>query len=312
MKLLNSLRKDAELYEKLKDTYGYTIGLWPLKKLYLKHIGIKNNANSKRLKLLGLDECNKVLSNMIRSGKPFMLARYGSSEFRAIMNKKDFHLVCFYSGFFPQDDTLRDKFIKTYLDSSKSIDIFLTWNYRNHFINEVKLIKRLPNIKYLSLTIDVGCFNEPWIKELEGKKALVIHPFKSTIEKQMKKRKELGILPKLKSIEVIRAVQTIAGNNDPRFKDWFDALDYMKKEIDKKDFDIAIIGCGSYGLPLAAHVKSLGKQAIHLAGKTQLLFGIRGKRWDNNLDIPYTKDWISPLPEDTPKNHIKIEGGCYW
>jgi len=126
----------------------------------------------------------------------------------------------------------------------------------------------------------------------------------------MKKRKQLGILPKLKNLEVIQAVQTIAGNKDPRFKDWFEALDYMKKEIDKKDFNIALIGCGAYGLPLAAHVKSLGKQAIHIGGGLQLLFGIKGKRWEEHK--LFTKDWIYPLKEDTPQNIKKVEGGCYW
>ena len=80
----------------------------------------------------------------------------------------------------------------------------------------------------------------------------------------------------------------------------------------KRDFDIAIIGCGAYGLPLAAYVKSIGKQSIHLAGKTQLLFGIKGKRWHDDPLTPYNKYWISPLPEDTPKNDTKIEKGCYW
>ena len=32
---------------------------------------------------------------------------------------------------------------------------------------------------------------------------------------------------------------------------------YMKNEIAAKDFDIALIGCGAYGMPLAAYVKSL-------------------------------------------------------
>ena len=310
MKILKYLRKYPELYEKLKNTYGYTFGMWPLKKVYLKYVGIK--WDDERLKLLGSEKCNEVLSGMIKSNKPFMLARYGSSEFRSIMNDKDFPLVCYYSGFFPQDINLLPKFKEVYLESSKSIDIFLIWNYRNHFLKELNLVKQFPNIKHLSLTIDIGCFNEPWIKELEGKKVLVIHPFKKTIELQHEKRVELGILPKFKSLEVIKAIQTIAGNSDPRFEDWFDALDYMKEEINEKDFDIAIIGCGAYGLPLAAYIKSIGKQAIHLAGKTQLLFGIKGKRWNNNPDINYTKHWISPLPEDIPDNHTKIEDGCYW
>lgn len=49
----------------------------------------------------------------------------------------------------------------------------------------------------------------------------------------------------------------------------------MKDEIDKQDYDIALIGCGAYGFPLAAHIKRSGKKAIHLGGALQLLFGIK-------------------------------------
>ncbi|MCF7910673.1 hypothetical protein K9L16_03310 [Candidatus Pacearchaeota archaeon] len=307
-KILDRLRGYPKRYAFLKKIYGYTLGFWWLKTLYLRYIGIWNG--EKRLKLLNIRKSDKILSKKIKKNKPFMLARYGSSEFRAIMNDEDFPLVCFYSGFFPQDIELLKKFRDVYLKSTQFIDMMVVWNYRNHFFKEIKLIKKFSNIVYIGEGPSLPA--KGWQKSLKNKKILVIHPFKSTIEKQIKKRKQLGILPKLKSLEVIRAVQTIAGNADPRFKDWFEALEWMKKEIDKKDFDIAIIGCGAYGLPLAAHVKSKGKQALHLAGGTQLLFGIKGKRWDENPEIIYTKDWIYPLPEDTPKDFKKIEGGCYW
>lgn len=42
----------------------------------------------------------------------------------------------------------------------------------------------------------------------------------------------------------------------------------MEDKIKQIDFDVCIIGCGAYGLPLAAFVKRMGKQAIHLAGGT--------------------------------------------
>lgn len=77
---------------------------------------------------------------------------------------------------------------------------------------------------------------------------------------------------------MIRAVQSLGGNS--QFKDWFEALEYMKTEIDKVDYDICLIGAGAYGFPLAAHVKRQGKQGVHLGGALQLLFGIKGKRWE--------------------------------
>jgi hypothetical protein len=79
-------------------------------------------------------------------------------------------------------------------------------------------------------------------------------------------------------------------------------------------FDVAIIGAGSYGLPLAAAVKRMGLQAVHLGGATQLLFGIRGRRWD---DLPafqqlFTDAWVHPDEGTRPPRWREIEGGSYW
>jgi hypothetical protein len=120
-------------------------------------------------------------------------------------------------------------------------------------------------------------------------------------------------LPEFKSLQTIKAVQTLAGNK-AEYEDWFAALDFMKSEIDKKDFDIAIIGAGAYGFPLAAHVKRMGKKAVHLGGPTQMLFGIKGKRWlenDKFKDI-INSYFVNPSDDDMLVNSDKVEGGCYW
>ena len=80
------------------------------------------------------------------------------------------------------------------------------------------------------------------------------------------------------------------------------------------DFDIAIIGCGAYGFPLAAHVKRKGKQAIHMGGATQILFGIKGNRWEEHDIISklFNEHWIRPNKNETPKNSGNIEDACYW
>lgn len=76
----------------------------------------------------------------------------------------------------------------------------------------------------------------------------------------------------------------IAGNEVP-YDDRFDALNAMCRRIDTSEFDVALMGACAYGLPLAAHVKRRGQQAIHAGGVTQLLFGIFGERWiDGHVD----------------------------
>jgi len=307
-KILNLLRKRPKTYDRLKKIYGKTFGFWKLKEFYLEHIGIYNG--KKRVKLLDKIKSNKLIIEKIKSNKPLMLTRFGSTEFRNLVYNGELSNLCFYSGFFPDDPGLLRRFKKVYAQSIKLVDVLIVWNYKNHFIKKLKLIKNFQNINYIVPSKSVGGIPPVWINALKNKRVLVIHPFKKSIEHQYKKRAKLKILPKLKSLQIIRAVQTLASNEDKRFKTWFDALEFMKKEITKKKFDIAIIGCGAYGLPLAAHVKSLGKQALHLGGGSQLLFGIKGKRWEAEKE--FSGHWISPLKEDIPKDHEKIEGSCYW
>lgn len=72
------------------------------------------------------------------------------------------------------------------------------------------------------------------------------------------------------------------------YLNWFETLEYMKGEVAKADFDVALIGCGAYAFPLASYVKRLGKKSVITAGATQLLFGIKGARWDNaETPVPY-------------------------
>ena len=83
----------------------------------------------------------------------------------------------------------------------------------------------------------------------------------------------------------------------------------------KIEFDVAIIGCGAYGFPLAAEIKRMGKIAIHMGGATQLLFGIRGKRWDDWVGV-YKKMvneyWVRPSEEEKISEGYKIENNFYW
>jgi hypothetical protein len=191
------------------------------------------------------------------------------------------------------------------------VDVLGVW------LNEDIFRKRLNGKQFVTLeSIEPYLYSHPWSEALAGKKVLVIHPFSKTIEMQYAKRHLLfdnkKILPEFE-LKTITAVQTIAGE-ESQFATWFDALEYMKFQINEIDFDIAIIGCGAYGFPLAAYIKRLGKKAVHLGGATQILFGIKGKRWEQipAINALMNEHWVRPLPEETPIDNSKIEGGCYW
>ncbi len=84
------------------------------------------------------------------------------------------------------------------------------------------------------------------------------------------------------------------------------------KKFQKKDFDIALIGCGAYGFQLASRIKQMRKQAVHMGGSLQTLFGIKGARWDINYAHMYNESWVYPSEAETPNGYEKVEGGCYW
>lgn len=272
------------------------------------------------------EKCSELIREEILSNKPSMIGRFGSNEIKAVLfpsapfpisllfAKKIFRDMATCAGFSPANSKTIDAFSKLMYQDMTQLDILGSWR-----IEEWLVQKHFSNAKQIELKFLEPYFSKtPWTEVLEGKKVLVIHPFNTTIEQQYHKNREhlfpnKKVLPKFHSLQTIKAVQTIAGNSGG-FKDWFAALASMKSAIDSKDFDIAILGCGAYGFPLAAHIKRRGKKAVHLGGATQILFGIRGKRWDDHPIIStfYNEYWVRPSPEDIPKHATKVENGCYW
>ena len=282
--------------------------------------------------LQGIEKTNQIIYEGLMSENPFMISRFGNTEIQlmtCVMHKrlcgespannkkfeKWFERLCVLAGFFPKDKKMADDFTDLMLSACSNVDVLGMW-HRNM---EDYIIKNyIPNCKITYLRwLEPWYSKSPWTRALSGKKVLVIHPFEESIKEQYQKRSELfpgtQILPEFDLI-IMKAVQTLAGEKDERFTNWFEALNYMYYEALKVEFDIAIIGCGAYGMPLAAKLKEAGKKVVHLGGATQILFGIKGRRWiESKVDhIPFNDAWIYPKREETPQNASAVEVGCYW
>jgi hypothetical protein len=275
---------------------------------------------------LNCDDATFSIRELVSQSQPAMVARFGSNEIKAVLFPKLPAFVRPYfenrvfttmrecAGFFSPSEEAISKFSALMMDDMQLLDVLGSWR-----IEEKLLLKHFPRAKRVELNaLEPYLSSNPWSEVLAGKKILVVHPFSHTIERQYNDKRAVlfadqRVLPEFKSLETIKAVQTIAGEKS-EFVDWFAALNSMKSAIDAKDFDVAIIGCGAYGFPLAAHVKRMGKKAVHMGGATQILFGIKGKRWDDHPQIGplYNAHWVRPAPEDVPQQANKVEGGCYW
>lgn len=286
------------------------------------------------------DYANSIIRDAIMAKGPLMVARLGSTELSCMVNylgvkqRDKYKSVRGYvtgktpswwwnqsiarqmqewSGFFPPDIKYIEKFCELMIDALPNVDILGSWMKEEQFFK-----KELSGAKKVVLE-DLEPFfaARPWTRALEGKKVLVVHPFDEAIKEQFAVRQYLfenQLLPDFELI-TIPAVQSLASEKTS-FKTWFDALDSMKDKIAATDFDVCILGCGAYGFPLASFVKDIGKKAIHLGGVTQLLFGIKGSRWENYIVYPYTNlyndYWIRPGDKNRPKKAAIVEGACYW
>ncbi|CAM8668297.1 hypothetical protein MCEZEM1_02201 [Comamonadaceae bacterium] len=268
----------------------------------------------------------QVIRAALESRRPAMIARFGSVEIKGVLypltpsvlkpifRKRVFTDMKNNAGFFSVSEHSLDVFSSMMVEDMRLLDVLGSWRAEERLLEKEFLNAHRVDLKCLEPYLS----KNPWSEMLTDKKVLVVHPFSRTIEHQYFEKRALlfqdqRVLPEFQSLQTIKAVQTVAGGNGG-FATWFEALGFMKSQIDSKDFDVAILGCGAYGFPLAAHIKRMGKQAVHMGGPTQILFGIKGNRWDHHPVISklYNDYWVRPTADDRPANAEKVENGCYW
>ncbi len=285
---------------------------------------------------LSLFQTQARMIDLIQSDKPFLVGRPGGTESEGMAfflryrlsgrtgEPKPYphsyrNLVRIGPGVTHRDDTDLDYFHLKYLEASLDTDLFGFGLFapgaldmaiaRSNSGTDICPIEHLEPL----LALDGG--TTPWTRALEGRRVLVVHPFEDTIKRQYRKRKKISgvseMLPHF-HLQTLRPPVTFAG--EPSDMLWREHFEEVAKTVATKEFDIAIIGAGSYGLPLAHEIKKSGRQAIHLGGSLQLLFGIAGKRWEgiSPFDVFIDETWVKPTPAETPKGHNTVEGGAYW
>ena len=215
---------------------------------------------------------------------------------------------------FPTDDDTLTRFCRLYIDCVHRTDLLALWDVGA----ERQVIDGCTATRFTQLrALEPYYHNKPWSAALAGKRVLVVHPFKQTILQQYARREQLfpgtDILPEFASLRVVQAVQGLAGQNTG-YPDWFAALDAMEQQMDAEPYDVAILGAGAYSLPLAVYAKETGHMAVQMSGATQLLFGIKGKRWDSHPVIGrlYNEAWVRPAATEQPQHKERVEGGSYW
>lgn len=218
---------------------------------------------------------------------------------------------------------------KESIDATKSADILATGWYEPLKEAEAEALQRW-NVKALEVplrTLEPYYVQpeEQWTKLLEGHSVAVVTSFTETAKKQISKGTAIwgshGVLPSPGSVDW-HWIQTgyprsiAQGQNEwpDGINSWSQAAEYVVREVMKSGARFALIGCGGLGMPIAKMLKDRGVIAIVMGGAIQVLFGIKGKRWEKHPVIStfWNDEWVWPSKEETPVYAEAIEGGCYW
>ena len=290
------------------------------------------------MNISNLKDSNCKISELINGNKPFSLVRLGIGSETFItyeyiqtnqLNVKYLHpqlFTLYNAGIYTNDKDLSKiiLYCSYYNNAIKEANLLASFDYKLMYKEQNFFSQKynLPQIHSRSLEpFYVLMEGEiPWTHHLKGKKVLIINPFVDSFQKQLANKFQIFKDKKLflddQEFVFYKSYQTIAGNHI--HKNWLETFTIMCKDIEKLDFDVALLGCGGYGLPLCNFIKTkLNKSAIYVGGGLQLLFGVMGRRWENNemwRKIIYENNskFIRPSADENCSNNYTIEGGCYW
>jgi hypothetical protein len=268
----------------------------------------------------------------LRKEKGCLIGRHGTIELTTVLSvgKEEMrfaHILERNAGIFPATTESVGRWILEYRGAATEADIMAAGWYKPLALSELKYLDSVaPSAKRIPLrSIEPYYVENSWIRALEGQRVVVVSSFTETMKKQV------DVLDKVWSSKAdwgfLRSVDLsfVRSYYSPRLANgicewpsgissWEDAVGYLEAKVVESGAKIALLGCGGLAMPLALRLKAKGIVAIVMGGAIQVLFGIRGRRWESHPVISgfYNETWTSPAVSEIPGRAEEIEGACYW
>ncbi len=282
------------------------------------------------METMNLYDSNEYIINLIKSNKPFFISRVGiGSETYSTYHYETTGTIGRYetldnnAGIYYKNEADIKRYNTYYSNALKNSDALATWNdnvlkEQSYFIEKYKLPKLHYQVIEPFYQIEKNII--PFTHYLNDKKILIISPFIDSFIEQMDKQFKLYkntniFLPKQKFV-YYKSLNTSAGNRIEGHSNWMHTYLQMIKEIKELDFDVALVSCGGYGLPICNYIKEhMNKSSIYVGGGLQLFFGVIGNRWLSDPDWRQ-RIFESPSefmrPKEIQENSEKVENSCYY
>jgi len=269
----------------------------------------------------GSEIIRNCILDSLRNNTGALIGRHGSTELTCIISENPIdhtQRLERYSGIFGGHV---DKWLLEYTEACEKSDVFAAGWYQPLAREEIGYVKLLnPDVKLIPLrSLEPYYTDDPWSTYLKGQTVTVVSSFADTMSEQVSKDIwEKDVLPSC-TWKFVRSYYcpSIANGRcewPENIASWKDAVDYLEERVLKTNPRVVLIGCGGLAMPLALRLKKKGIIAIVLGGAIQILFGIKGFRWENHSEISkfFNYLWVFPSVDETPYSAEKIEHGCYW
>ena len=286
-----------------------------------------------------VEQQGAVIASFLQSPKPCALGKIGTSELRVLEYgerwlqlpwpkaaswRRPAERLYNTGGLFPVRRDIFYRFLESYRSVLSRMDLVALWQTFGTYesaLEHAAVERWAPQARktgfyFIRFVKPYGT----WLEDLARLRWLVVHPFKTSILHQLPRIHDFGIFSEISRPDLADRIRDtrilpcpqLAYMTAPLHRDWFETLHFLEARMEEEaeNFDVALVGAGAWSLPLVAHAKKMGKKGIHLGGALQLLFGIKGGRFDPACI--YNSAWIRPLPEDRPVNHRLMENGAYW
>lgn len=149
---------------------------------------------------------------------------------------------------------------------------------------------------------------------LDGKKVLVI----SNATDILKKSADRGLdkvynIPTVKfsDINYIKTPQTTIGAEYPDHS-IIETTNKILEQIKSIDFDIALLACGAYGVPLSNEIRKMNKMAVYLGSALYTMFGVYSAGIPLPQDNIFKTENFIEIEEECPAHCKNIDEGKYW
>jgi len=230
-------------------------------------------------------------------------------------------------GIFPPDPHFYLDYNKFYIEQVRNLDCLGICYDRPQMEREIIKYYHLKNklIFYpnqepdkSSPSNEANCYL-PFFKD---RKLLIICPFGDLLKSRATKQVFEAVWLKTgkkwfnpKNVEAIEFPYGFSAETHAIYPTALDLFGNIKEEIQRKDFDIALIAGAGLAIPIASYIKSIGKIGIDLGGHLQILFGVIGQRWRQLEDWKsryFNDSWIDMPNRYKPKETDVCDRGAYW